>query len=148
MRWTAKGSAVDSHDVATLRRAAFRTRLVRVVLVVVAVALLAGAAASARGLDAGRTDGLPSASGIVVIDLSLSIGPDDYRAIRATLRRLIASDGSLGLVIRRAVACGLCDRERTSSIAASRSAYEAFSTTSTPSVIGRSPSGGTAPCSV
>jgi hypothetical protein len=80
-------------------RARFRARLVRVVLVVAALALLAGAAASARGLDAGRTDGLPTASGIAVVDLSLSIGPQDYQTIRATLRRLIASNGSLGLVM-------------------------------------------------
>jgi hypothetical protein len=36
---------------------------------------------------------------VVVVDLSLSIGPDDYRTIRATLGRLIASGGSLGLVM-------------------------------------------------
>ena len=53
MRLLSSGSAVDSHDVGTMRRARFRTRLVRVVLVVAALALLAGAAASARGLDAG-----------------------------------------------------------------------------------------------
>ena len=99
MRLPSSGSTVDSHDVGTMRRATFRTRLVRVVLVVAALALLVGAAASARGLDSGRTNGLPTASGVVVVDLSLSIGPDDYRTIRATLRQLIASDGSLGLVM-------------------------------------------------
>jgi hypothetical protein len=99
MRLLSRGSAVDSHDVGSMRRATFRTRLVRVVLVVAALALLAGAAASARGLDAGRTNGLPIASGVAVIDLSLSIGPQDYRTIRATLRRLIASNGSFGVVM-------------------------------------------------
>jgi hypothetical protein len=99
MRLSSSGSAVDSHDVGAMRRATFRTRLVRVVLVVAALALLAGAAASARGLDAGRTNGLPIASGVAVIDLSLSIGPQDYRTIRATLRRLIASNGSFGVVM-------------------------------------------------
>jgi hypothetical protein len=99
MRLSSSGSAVDSHDVGAMRRATFRTRLVRVVLVVAALALLAGAAASARGLDAGRTNGLPIASGVAVIDLSLSIGPQDYRTIRATLRRLIASKGSFGVVM-------------------------------------------------
>ena len=99
MRLLSSGSAVDSHDVGTMRRATFRTRLVRVVLVVAALALLVGAAASARGLDAGRTNGLPTASGVAVIDLSLSIGPRDYQTIRATVRRLIASNGSLGLVM-------------------------------------------------
>jgi len=99
MRLLSSGSAVDSHDVGTVRRATLRTRLVRVVLVVAALALLAGAAASARGLDAGRTNGLPTASGVAVVDLSLSIGPRDYETIRATLRRLIASNGSLGVVM-------------------------------------------------
>ena len=99
MRLLASGSAVDSHDLGSMRRATFRTRLVRAVLVVAALALLVGAAASARGLDAGRTNGLPTASGVAVVDLSLSIGPQDYQTIRATLRRLIASGGSLGLVM-------------------------------------------------
>ena len=99
MRLPSSGSAVDSHDVGAVRRATVRTRLVRSVLVVAALALLVGAAASARGLDSGRTNGLPTASGVVVVDLSLSIGPDDYETIRATLRRLIASNGSLGVVM-------------------------------------------------
>jgi len=99
MRLLRSGSAVDIHDVGTMRRVVLRTRLVRAVLVVAAVALLAGAAASARGLDAGRSDGLPRASGIVVIDLSLSIGRQDYQVIRSTLRRLIADNGSVGVVM-------------------------------------------------
>jgi hypothetical protein len=99
MRLRRSGSAVDSHDVGAMRRAAFRTRLVRVVLVVCAVALLVGAAASARGLDAKSSNGLPGSSGVVVIDLSLSIGAEDYRIVRSAVRRLIAADGSLGLVM-------------------------------------------------
>lgn len=99
MRLWRSGSVVDSHDVGAMRRAAFRTRLVRVVLVVAAVALLAGAAASARGHDAESSSGLPRASGVVVIDLSLSIGSGDYGIVRSTIRRLIAADGSLGLVM-------------------------------------------------
>ena len=99
MRLLSSGAAVDSHDVGAMRRATLRTRLVRVMLVVAALALLGGAAASARGLDAGRTNGLPTASGVAVVDLSLSIGPQDYQTIRATFRRLIASNGSLGLVM-------------------------------------------------
>ena len=108
MRRLSRGSAVDSHDVGTVRRATFRTRLVRVMLVVAALALLVGAAASARNLDAGRTNGLPTASGVAVVDLSLSIGPQDYQTIRATVRRLIASDGSPGSSSR----CSGCSRRR------------------------------------
>jgi hypothetical protein len=69
------------------------------VLVVAAVALLVLATASARGLDSGKPGVLPEGSGVLVIDLSLSIGDEDYRDIRRTVRRLIESDGSMGLVI-------------------------------------------------
>jgi hypothetical protein len=99
MRLRRSDSAVDSHDVGAFRRVALRTRLVRIVLVVAAIALLAAAAASARGLDKGTPSGLPRASGIVVVDLSLSIGPKDYDVIRSTLRRLIDAHASLGLVM-------------------------------------------------
>ncbi len=99
MRIRHSGSVVDSRDARTMGRAAFRTRLLRAVLVVSAVALLALAAASARGLDTGTASGLPQSNGVAVIDLSLSIGPKDYRDIRSTLRRLIDSNASLGLVI-------------------------------------------------
>ncbi|HET6684606.1 MAG TPA: hypothetical protein VFG75_12985, partial [Gaiella sp.] len=71
------GSAVDSHDLGAMRRVVRRTRVVRVVLVVAALALLAAAAVSARRADAKTSGGLPRASGIVVMDLSLSIGPKD-----------------------------------------------------------------------
>ena len=99
MRPLRSRSVVDSHDVGALRRVARRTRVVRVVLVVAAIALLAAAAASARGLDKGTPSGLPQASGIVVVDLSLSIGPKDYDVIRSTMRRLIDAHASLGLVM-------------------------------------------------
>jgi hypothetical protein len=82
-----------------MRRVVRRTRLVRVVLVVAALALLAAAAVSARRADAKTSGGLPAASGIVVMDLSLSIGPQDYQIIRSTLRRLIDANASLGVVM-------------------------------------------------
>lgn len=99
MRILRSGSAVDSPDAGAMRKASFRARLLRVVLALSALALLALAAASARGLDAETADGLPRSNGVAVLDLSLSIGEDDYRDIRNTLSRLIASDGSLGVVI-------------------------------------------------
>lgn len=91
--------AVDSHDARALRRASLRTRLLQAVLVVVALALLALATASARGLDPAKPTFLPEGSGVLVLDLSLSIGPKDYAEIRRTVRRLIDDDGSMGLVI-------------------------------------------------
>ncbi len=99
MRFPRSGPVVETHDAGAMRRPALRTRLIRAVLVVAAVALLAGAAASARGLDEGTSSGLPRATGVLVVDLSLSIGSDDYRVIRNTFRRLVDADGSLGLVM-------------------------------------------------
>jgi len=99
MRLRPRGSGVDSHDVVALRRASFRTRLVRAALVVAALALLVLATASARGLDPGQPEVLPQGSGVLVIDLSLSIGEEDYKDIRRTVRRLIEGDGSMGLVL-------------------------------------------------
>ncbi len=91
--------AVDSHDAQALRLVSLRTRLFQVVLVVAVVALLALATASARGLDPGKPGLLPEASGVLVVDLSLSIGEEDYKDIRRIVRRLIENDGSVGLVI-------------------------------------------------
>jgi len=99
MRIRRRAPGVDSHDASALRLASFRTRLLRVVLVVAAVALLALATASARGLDSGKPSLLPEASGVLVVDLSLSIGEEDYKDIRRAVRRLIDDDGSVGLVI-------------------------------------------------
>ena len=94
-----KAPGVDSHDTGALRLASFRTRLLRAVLVVAALALLALATASARGLDPASQTLLPEGSGVLVVDLSLSIGEEDYQDIRRTVRRLIDEDGSIGLMI-------------------------------------------------
>jgi len=94
-----RSPAVDSHDARALRRVSLRTRLLQAVLVVAALALLALATASARGLDPAKPTFLPEGSGVLVMDLSLSIGEKDYADIRRTVRRLIDDDGSMGLVI-------------------------------------------------
>ncbi len=94
-----RAPGVDSHDASAFRLASFRTRLLRVVLVVAAAALLALATASARGLDPDKPGLLPEASGVLVVDLSLSIGEEDFKVIRRAVRRLIDDDGSVGLVI-------------------------------------------------
>lgn len=99
MKLRGNGTGVDSHDVEALRRVSFRTRLVRAVLVVAAVALLVLATASARGLEASKPTLLADGSGVLVVDLSLSIGEADFKDIRRTVRRLIEDDGSIGLVI-------------------------------------------------
>lgn len=91
---------VDSHDAGALRAASHRTRILRIVLATAAVVALAAAAASARGLDVHERSILPSGStGVIVLDLSLSIGDADYREVRSALRRLSAVDAPIGLVV-------------------------------------------------
>ncbi len=91
---------VDSHDVGELRRAARRASVLRVLLVAVALGLLVAAAASARGFETRDRGLLPEGStGVVVVDLSLSIADQDYNAVRRALRRLITENARVGLVV-------------------------------------------------
>jgi hypothetical protein len=93
-------AAVDTQDLSALRRATRRARLLRTLLAVGALVSLAFAAASARGADVRVRSILPSGStGVVVLDLSLSIQDTDYRRLRGALRHLIAADAPVGLVI-------------------------------------------------
>lgn len=95
-----RAHAVTSHDVAALQRGIRRARLIRAVLVVTALVLLAAAAASARQLDTRERGLLPhGTTGVVVLDLSLSIANEDYNLVRSALRRLIAENASIGLVV-------------------------------------------------
>jgi hypothetical protein len=94
------GGVITSHDGAALGRAARRTRLFRVVLAGAALALLAAAVASARGLEPRERGLLPSGStGVVVLDLSLSIGDASYADVRRVLNRLIETNAPVGLVV-------------------------------------------------
>jgi hypothetical protein len=99
MRLWSRASVIDSHDAGALRAASFRSRFLQVLLVVVAVALLGWAAASARGLERSTPGLLKGSASIVVIDLSASIGDRDYRGIRLALRRLIEDDAEIGLIV-------------------------------------------------
>ena len=99
MRIRNRRPAVDSHDAQALRVASLRTLLFQVALVVLSVATLGLATASARGLNPGSPRLLPGAGGILVIDLSASIGEEDYGGIRRTVRRLIDEDASIGLIV-------------------------------------------------
>jgi hypothetical protein len=95
-----RSGAVDTQDLSALRRATLRARLLRTLLAVGALVSLAFAAASARGADVRVRSILPSGStGVVVLDLSLSIQDTDYRRLRGALRHLIAADAPVGLVI-------------------------------------------------
>lgn len=91
---------ITSHDVRALSPAARRARLLRLALGGAALALLAAAFLTARGLDT-RDEGLlpHDSTGVVVLDLSLSISDDDYAAVRRALRRLVADGSRIGLVV-------------------------------------------------
>jgi hypothetical protein len=92
--------AVDSHDVGALRAEISRTVVVRLVLAGVALSLVLAAAAAARDPVARERALIPQDRvGVVVLDLSLSITDDDYATIRRTLRRLVAEEASIGLVV-------------------------------------------------
>ena len=99
-RLFARSHAVDTHDANAFPGAAWRTRILRVVFAGAAVALIVAAAASARGLDT-RSPGLiaKGTTGVVVVDLSLSIANEDYFTVRSAFRRLVAENSSIGLVV-------------------------------------------------
>jgi hypothetical protein len=91
---------VDTHDAHAFPLAAWRTMALRVVLAAAAVVLLLAAVLSVRGLDT-RSPGLIArgTTGVVVVDLSLSIANEDYHAVRRSFRRLVAENSSIGLVV-------------------------------------------------
>ena len=92
--------AVATRDAAVLRRPALRTALLRWGLAAAAVALLAAAVATARDLDPRDRGLLPTGtSGVVVLDLSLSILDDHSGVIRRTLQRIVEADAPVGLVV-------------------------------------------------
>jgi hypothetical protein len=93
-------AGVDTHDVGGFRSVIRRTGLVRLVLAGGAVALVLAAAATARDPQTSQHALVPpDRIGVVVLDLSLSITDSDYATLRRTLRRLIAEDASIGLVV-------------------------------------------------
>jgi len=98
--WNRPLPAVGTHDVRSFRAAARRTLALRVLLAGGAVVLLAAAVASARDLDPRDRGLLPtSTTGVVVLDLSLSIVDDQSGIVRRTLQTLVDGDATVGLVI-------------------------------------------------
>jgi von Willebrand factor type A domain len=92
--------AVASRDARALRGPATRTAALRWGIAVAAVALLAASVATARDLDPRDRGLLESGStGVVVLDLSLSILDDNSGLVRRTLQRLIDADVPVGLVV-------------------------------------------------
>jgi von Willebrand factor type A domain len=92
--------AIETGDAAVLTFARRRTLALRVLLAGGALALLGAAAASARHLDVRERGFLPPGStGVVVLDLSLSIEESSYPEVQRALRRLISADAPVGLVV-------------------------------------------------
>jgi hypothetical protein len=92
--------AVDTHDTASFRAAGLRTLALRVLFGGGAIALLAAAVLSARDLDPRDRGLLPTGTtGVVVLDLSLSILDDQSGVVRRTLQSLVDSDAPVGVVV-------------------------------------------------
>jgi hypothetical protein len=93
-------AAVDSHDTAAFPGPALRTRLLRITLAGTAIVLVALAAWTSRDLATSQRGLLPAGTtGVVVVDLSLSIEGEDYSVLRRAFRDLIAENASIGLVV-------------------------------------------------
>ena len=95
-----RSRSIPSADVAALRRPWLRTGLVRVSLVGLVCALVAAALVTARGLEPRSSELTPGGrSGVVVIDVSLSIVTRDYARVRGILERVIRAGNPMGLVM-------------------------------------------------
>ncbi len=95
-----RARAIPSGDVPALHRAVVRTGAIRVLLVALACGLLGAALWSARGLEPKSSELTPGGrSGVVVIDVSLSIVGRDYARVRGILERVVRAGNPMGLVI-------------------------------------------------
>ena len=95
-----RARAIDSRDARSFQGPARRTAVLRIILAGGAIALLAAAVATARSLDPRDRGLLPTGTtGVVVLDVSLSILDDRSGIVRGTLRRLVDADAPVGLVV-------------------------------------------------
>jgi hypothetical protein len=98
--WIRRRRGVDLHDSRAFTGATWRARILQLVFGGAAVALVLAAVSSASDLEASPPGLIPNGTtGVVVVDLSLSIEDEDYRAVRSAFRKLIADDASIGLVV-------------------------------------------------
>ena len=95
-----RSRTIPSADARALRRARIRTGVVRVVLVGLACALAGATVVFARDLEPRSNEFVPGGrSGVVVLDVSLSIVTKDYARARGVLERIVESDNPMGLVV-------------------------------------------------
>lgn len=91
---------IPTSDAGAFRRARNRTALLRAALALALLALLALAVLAARELQAPAQSVLPQGrSGVIVLDLSRSIGTGPAQAARKALERLDSPDQRVGLVV-------------------------------------------------
>jgi hypothetical protein len=94
-----RARAIDTGDARSFPGPARRTAVLRILLAGGAIALLAAAVATARDLDSRDRGLLPTGTtGVVVLDLSLSILDDQSGVVRRTLQSLVDSDAPVGVV--------------------------------------------------
>lgn len=87
-------------DARELLRGARRTRVLRLVLAAGAVLLIAAAVLAATARDPGATPlAEPGRTTVLVLDVSSSIEPGQYRQVASTLDRAIAEGGRFGVVL-------------------------------------------------
>jgi hypothetical protein len=95
-----RSRSIPSPDTAELRRPRRRTAIVRASLVLVACGLLATAVLSARDLEPRSNEFVPGGrSGVVVVDVSLSIVNSDYARVRGVLENVVSAGNPMGLVV-------------------------------------------------
>ncbi len=100
MRIRRRSRTIPTPDAGALRRARIRTGVVRAGLVALVCGLVGAAYLSSRGLESRSSELVPGGrSGVVVIDLSLSIVEQDYAEVAGVLERVIRSGNPTGLVV-------------------------------------------------
>jgi hypothetical protein len=93
-------ASIPSVDLGALTRARRRTTLLRAALALLLLALLALAVLAARELQAPAQSVIPQGrSGVIVLDLSRSIGSGPARNVRKALERLDSPEQRVGLVV-------------------------------------------------
>jgi Mg-chelatase subunit ChlD len=95
-----RAAAIPSADIGALGGAVARTRVVRIALALALVASLFAAFLLSRGFAVRESGFLPGArTGVVVIDMSASIGEAANRRIAGVIENAVKSDESTGLIL-------------------------------------------------
>src|SRR6266480_4344128 len=93
-------AAIPSPDLGPLRPAVARTRAVRILLALLLTASFLSAFFVSRGLPARESGFLPGGStGVIVIDMSASVGGIANRRIAGVLKNAVRADAPTGLVL-------------------------------------------------